>query len=447
MAKTFRPRPAKGKVNAYTDFENWAADVQSNINLVESEASAAQSTANSGVSKADVAQSTANAAQSAANAAQTTANTGVTNAYNAQTTADMAYDTAVSAEQTANSAESTANKAFLRNGDLGTQSLNLVDVEGTYFQHQAANATFGRAYPVVGGTCVLVVMRRADNNNVVQELTIIGALSSSGTTYKRMKVSGTWGAWEKVATYSDISTLENKTFPIIGQIGNVHLNTLTSPGIYRQTNSAYATPENGFPAGGHRWIIEVILWDNGAPMQRLTPTTGTSEMRGNYHRRIVSTANGTWSPWYFIPSQRVDESAGRAVYTWDDLNNREQLIYGDTGTRDIAALLKNGWTATAIQLTRFSGYVVELKIVGLGGSPTAGTIMTLPPGFQLGTTGAGPRAPVVNSSGVLTGRLQVGSDINANSFTVNGDVTMMWRTNQAWPSVLPGTLVGSIPNL
>lgn len=138
---------------------------------------------------------------------------------------------------------------------------------------------------------------------------------------------------------------------------------------------------------------------------------------------------------------------GRTTSIYDAANNRWQVIDCDTGSRDVSTILKPGWTATAFQITRFAGYLVELRIIGLSGSgASTGVVATLPPGFQVGSTGAGPRGIVVNAAGVVTGRLQVGSDINANSLTVNGDVTMMWRTNQARPIVTDFPLIGSIPN-
>ena len=49
------------------------------------------------------------------------------------------------------------------------------------------------------------------------------------------------------------------------------------------------------------------------------------------------------SKWKNVPSQRVDTTAGRAVYVWDNVNNREQLAFGDTGYRALCT-----WTTAGV---------------------------------------------------------------------------------------------------
>lgn len=85
---------------------------------------------------------------------------------------------------------------------------------------------------------------------------------------------------------------------------------------------------------------------------------------------------------------RVSETAGRAAYYTKPGTTTEQLFYGDTGWRDISALLVNGWTGT-IRIRR-SGYDVKLQIVTLSAAAaTSGTFLIAPAGFQLGNASIG----------------------------------------------------------
>ena len=53
----------------------------------------------------------------------------------------------------------------------------------------------------------------------------------------------------------------------------------------------------------------------------------------------------------------TDESVGRRVFTWDTVNNRWQMTYGDTGWREINAL------QTAAALTKFPNAVLSVRRV------------------------------------------------------------------------------------
>ncbi|UUG69268.1 hypothetical protein SEA_SCIENCEWIZSAM_24 [Arthrobacter phage ScienceWizSam] len=147
-------------------------------------------------------------------------------------------------------------------------------------------------------------------------------------------------------------------------------------------------------------------------------------------------------------TQRVDQSAGRTIYTWDDLNQREQLIYGDTGWRDIKASLINGWTVTALFMRRYQDRVT-LKGYQLDGTAqTSTTFLTLPVGFrpphgqsylQANTTSAAFALMVVENTGNF--RAQTGQNLYGN--TAYFEIT--WSVSDTWPTTLPGSAAGSIP--
>ncbi|WP_333812089.1 pyocin knob domain-containing protein [Timonella senegalensis] len=247
-----------------------------------------------------------------------------------------------------------------------------------------------------------------------------------------------------------VSALAEAALPVKGSLGTLDLNTVRASGIYFQQTAGSAALDKNYPVVALIGVLEVVETTNTV-LQRWTITQEGSvpATRGVYERSSRNSSM-TWTPWTFISSQRIDLTVGRAFYSWDHVAQREQLdARSDTGVYDVLDLLKNGWTAVAFQLARYAGYQVEMRIVGLSGAAaTSGVIATLPTGFQIGSTGAGPRGLVINPAGVVTGRIQLGSDINANSLTVSGDVTLLWRTNQQWPTVEPSTTkVGTIPNL
>ena len=188
--------------------------------------------------------------------------------------------------------------------------------------------------------------------------------------------------------------------------------------------------------------------NSGAAIQRITAQSGggVQSARGQWIRRMNSSI---WDPWRFMPTQRVDQNAnvGRTIYTWDDINNREQLIYGDTGIREISSLLANGWTASSIKLSRV-GHIVDVNISDLV-TGTSTTVAQLPSGFRPPTALPVMGRPASNTDvpcyGTLDGSgnigLIVGRTFNARSFQAT------FRTTDAWPTSLPGTAVGTIPNL
>ena len=133
-------------------------------------------------------------------------------------------------------------------------------------------------------------------------------------------------------------------------------------------------------------------------------------------------------------------------------NTGWQVTEGDTGWRDVASLLANGWTATAGALTLARrGGTVTLASNHNGLNPAAKTssvFMFLPSGFRplpflssplnYRAIGNGfesgsetPRKIVAQSDGALT-------QATATS-TITFSIT--WSTGDPWPTTLPGTAI------
>lgn len=140
-------------------------------------------------------------------------------------------------------------------------------------------------------------------------------------------------------------------------------------------------------------------------------------------------------------SQRVDNTAGRAIYTWDDTANREQLIYGDTGERLVETALLTDVASGSLYLRRNGNTVTLtlLRVVPALGKATH-VIYNIPFGFR-------------SNVGRLE-RVNGGASGNTIAFIVNQNATLYetktgdtystvltYPTNDAWPTALPGAAV------
>lgn len=233
------------------------------------------------------------------------------------------------------------------------------------------------------------------------------------------------------------------------------LDTVINPGVYTQMNTSSASLENHYPivnGGGILEVYELSTINGGRRMQRFTVQSGAADfMRGVYQRRQWE---GKWTPWQFISTQRVDQTAGRAIYTWDDVNNREQLIYGDTGPRNIEDLLSPDFTGRAF--TRRSGATVQVwgEITPADSVDVTSEVpiltQALPNGFNPSSV-AWVRTPFRVSAGDKDVHFRVANPVHVRSFAgtwgsnTSARFLLSWMTTDTWPTILPGTASGSIP--
>lgn len=171
---------------------------------------------------------------------------------------------------------------------------------------------------------------------------------------------------------------------------------------------------------------------------------------------------------YVDGRQRVDTTAGRAIYVWDNVNNREQLIYGDTGYRALVTWTTGG-VVTGTMPTGFAAQVgiaggfylrrqlntIQFSIHGARATDT-GQNVPLPDGFR---PGGAPFPTITMLCNVGTTVTLASSSVGnydlwmtfPNGCTIpnaSADYGSManWTTQQSWPTSLPGTAVGEIPN-
>lgn len=130
----------------------------------------------------------------------------------------------------------------------------------------------------------------------------------------------------------------------------------------------------------------------------------------------------------------MSEAAGRVVTVWDYLNNREQMIYGDTEERNIASLFTAGGTHGGFTLRRV-GHTCTLTLYNW--TPAAagsGALAVLPTGFR-------PRVTYGVPAQGLSSRIQVTASGNVQAYnwtTASVVASIVWMTSDPWPTSLPG---------
>lgn len=137
----------------------------------------------------------------------------------------------------------------------------------------------------------------------------------------------------------------------------------------------------------------------------------------------------------------IDQTAGRTVKVWDYLNNREQLVYGDTGAREV--VLVDGWECYGAKIRR-TGSTVSMVIRNMSGaSALSPTFYRLPSGFRdsgvniFGQPSMGLMASKTDSSPVNLISVYSGA-LNTSSRGTDLQLNRTWTTSDPWPTSLPG---------
>ena len=468
-ANTAKAAAASSATAAATSATN-ASNSATAADTARTGAETAQTAAETARTSADAAKGAAETAKTGAETAKAAAETARTGAETAKAGADTARTGAETAKTAAETARDVALAGQFFGSDLGTTDLSTVYSPGVYRQGSTASAQVARGYPVEGVSGMLVVLSRNNINGttgraVQQFYPQVGANATDARLhYERASNSAGWTPWRVFHStridsptgqpgaaaflWNDINNAELQLAPTMVNLGTTDLNAITYPGTYLQPSTSQTTFARNYPIESVTGVLEVMSSSSilAVVVQRFTVSGGNwGAVRGTHTRRLTG---GVWGAWTFIPQQRVDNTAGRAMYTWDDTTNREQLFYGDTGWRGVTGPLLNGWTMGSYRIRRV-GSVVSFVIGSLNGSAaTSSQFETLPAGFQPYSTegftlffeGNSPTSvyrAYVGSSGQMT----TGTPIPA----VNIGGTMTWLTSQAWPTTLPGTALGGVP--
>lgn len=226
-------------------------------------------------------------------------------------------------------------------------------------------------------------------------------------------------------------------------VGRFNLNDVLTSGIYRMTATNDNLLARNYPRNYDTGILEVF---ERVPGQTVIQVWHSLNINGRikFERCYV---NG-WQPWYAYSSQKVNQTVGRTISTWNDANLQDQMIYGDTGERDIAVSHGNG-TFAALKLRRV-GSLVELTAVGW--QYVAGNMLavSLPAGYRNNNTKQatalrmdtlavlGVNIPANSGNPLVYGSPPAGTLINFSA---------SWLTIDNWPSSLLGSASGTIPYL
>ncbi|WPR65260.1 hypothetical protein SLW73_02665 [Glutamicibacter protophormiae] len=135
----------------------------------------------------------------------------------------------------------------------------------------------------------------------------------------------------------------------------------------------------------------------------------------------------------------LSEAAGRTVTVWDYLNQREQLVYGDTGWRDVSSWVTpgRGYTVSLMQVRRVGGTVHIRFADATGGT---GTFFTPTAGFRVGSNTNSFWDAVVSNEGVvkqLRGN-NYGFIVDRVSTNDVFNCYTTYETSDPWPTTLPG---------
>lgn len=404
---------------------------------VDADADRAGTSAFNAASSAASAQSSeddARAARTGAETARTGAETARTGAEAARTAAETARDLAQAAP-------------FASSQPAANTSLDTLTSLGIYRITWGATVAQGAPFETFYGT---VEVQPRGTGAVTQIARKHNALSAdSGQFWQRTQTGAGWGAWftyssSRTTTAGEVFmrtglTTEAQLGTVGAPLGQADLNTFVTAGTFLQSQGAYATLARNYPRANVAGVLEVLPLASGALIQRFSIYygSGPNATMGYYVRRQNG---GFWDAWRFTATQRIDKTAGIAIYTYDDIALREQIVYGDTGRRDITSLFGAAVTVGSVLIQRYGRHVtitLNNVTVPTGASTVAGII---PVGFRI--TGAG-----VYPVGYAPNTATVWSDGNINLPTGSGRYgSFTYLTEQAWPTSLPGTADGSIPN-
>lgn len=142
----------------------------------------------------------------------------------------------------------------------------------------------------------------------------------------------------------------------------------------------------------------------------------------------------------------TDESVGRRVFTWDTVNDRWQMTYGDTGERNIALQLENGATAHYARIRRVNHTVWFHFAFNSVPAGSGSVVYNFPAGFRIsGQWMAFPQFAANNSGTVANAILNPNNGDMTIGTTGGNLLTGTFITRNAWPTSLPGDFVVDIP--
>ena len=330
--------------------------------------------------------------------------------------------------------------------------LNTVLTPGRYFVPSvvAADATLHSPniqaghLEVVGYLSYLIQRYTTYNYNANQASCVYSRSYSNGAK--------TFSAWTKLSPDS-----ENITD------GVRSLDSLVNPGTYL-LGASNNTVANGSPEAGSTGTLEVF--------QRQTPDSVgmqryTSNNSGVVYTRYSTAAVGTWNAWrisggisgvgspigkYIAPQPGIiytDLAQSNGAYQWVSTGTNStqtwRVLSGNTGWRDVSAMLLNGATKgpERVMVCRNNDTVNFVLSLSIPSGWTPGTAalsgdlsgFNSPTGAQYMPQGYAGADNVVFVAGPVSNLRYFGSSAGVFRFMWS------WITSSAWPTVLPGVAI------
>lgn len=206
---------------------------------------------------------------------------------------------------------------------------------------------------------------------------------------------------------------------------------------YNGLRRTYNTWVKTKPLGVRDWhdMVTPVSSDDTVMLPGMYASDGT-HMTTAGHKALADSISKIVT---FFGGLRFKEAAGRVATAWDHINNREQLIYGDTGLRDVSASVPRAQWARARRI----GNTVEIYInnCDLSGLASNEPLLDLPAGFRpsfvqrLDGYWSGSGYPYADSSSIKINGTNTGTQIISGKFS----------TTDPWPTSLPGSAFGTIP--
>jgi hypothetical protein len=422
-----------------------------------SQTSAAASAATATTKAGEASTSAANAATSASGAstsataaatARAGAETARTGAETAQTgAATSATNAATSATNAATSAGAAATSASGASTNAGTATTKAAEAVAAANGFTIGTVTTGAPGASATATITGSAPNKLLNLGLPQGATGPANALTVALTTTGPETAGAVGAQGLKGDKGDPGGWVTGT-----SLGTNDLNTITTDGVYRQNSGGNATLLLNYPQAGVLGVLYVTQSSTASWMMQEFHMNGTPNQARAFYVRV--NAGGTWQPWRAYYSNRIDQTAGRAIYQWDDLNGREQIVYGNTGARDISTLMNANWTLVntpnGIATVQRINNTVTLILNRLTRTSSGITVLTLPAGFRpvsdaRGACGTVAATPIMHSFVLwASGGLDFEASVPAGGGV---NLTHTYMTNDPWPTTLPGSAIGSIPNV
>lgn len=146
-----------------------------------------------------------------------------------------------------------------------------------------------------------------------------------------------------------------------------------------------------------------------------------------------------------LPTNVTTNTAGHAALH-NDVNNEVNKLMNDTGWRDVAGLLKNGFTVGTFIRIRREHNTVKLLVRGLSGTgATSPEFLAVPAGFE--PTTDIERGPYRSSLDAYTEKLQVATSTGFRMGTTGKALAnstaqiFEYPCYSTWPGVYPGVTI------